>query len=221
MRAERGRGPVLLLGALALGAIDCAEPAVAPAAVPVGTGLDLAREPTDERPPRRPDAVVLEPEPALPAPVEDAPASGIVALREPLGEGAVRAVVRAVIDAWVRESVDQLALLLTSDAGPIEARARGRGPLVDAWRQRLHAHEYKRLAGVDLVHPERIEHYGWRELSAPSAVPRPAEMRPEELYVRVPLEVTRIGGERLFGDVILLLLRREGSRYLVSAYGEI
>jgi hypothetical protein len=46
-------------------------------------------------------------------------------------------------------------------------------------------------------------------------------MRPDELYVRAPFEVTRVGGERLFGDVLLLLLRREGNQYRVSAYGEL
>ncbi|MDP9151451.1 MAG: hypothetical protein M3O36_16140, partial [Myxococcota bacterium] len=68
--------------------------------------------------------------------------------------------------------------------------------------------------------PERIERYDWSDLSAPAAPPRPLEMRPDEVYVRVPLEVTRVAGERLFGDVIVLLLKREGSRYKVAAYGE-
>jgi hypothetical protein len=174
-----------------------------------------------ERPARKPDGVVLEPPPALPPTADRSEAAGVVALREPLGEVAVRTVVRALVDAWLRESLEQLVALLTSDAGPLEARARGRASLVEGFRQRLHAHEYRRLAGADVVHPERIERYGWNDLVAPNAVPRPTDMRPEELFVRVPLEVTRTGGERLFGDVLLLLLRREGDRYLVAAYGEL
>jgi hypothetical protein len=173
-----------------------------------------------EPPPRRPDAVVLEPAPALPSPVDRADARGIVALREPLGAGAVRDVVLALMDAWQREALEQLTALLTNDAGPIDARSRGRAVLIESWRQRLHAHEYRRLATIDLVRPERIERYDWDDLSALGAPERPADMRREELYVRVPLEVTRVAGERLFGDVILLLLRREEGRYRIAAYGE-
>jgi hypothetical protein len=175
----------------------------------------------DEPVPRRPDGVVLEPPPALPKATTRADARGVVALREPVGGDAVRDVVLAVVDAWQRESIEQLLSLLTNDAGPIEARSRGRGALVESWRQRLRAHEYHRLAGIDLVHAERIERYDWDDLSAPDTPPRPPEMRPDELYVRVPFEVTRVAGERLFGDLMLLLLRREEGQYKITAYGEV
>jgi len=173
-----------------------------------------------EHVPRRPDAVVVEPPPAIPEPAERADARGVVVLRAPLGGDAVRDLVMGVVDAWQRESLDQLVALLTSDAGPIEARSRGRAALVELWRQRLRAHEYRRLSGVDLVHEERIERYAWDDLSAPDSPARPPDMRPEELYVRVPIEVTRVAGERLFGDVMLVLLRREEGKYMISAYGE-
>jgi hypothetical protein len=194
-------------------------PAVYDAPTIAGRSLDRAAD-AGGFPPRRPDGVVLEPPPALPIPAERANAHGVVALREPLGTAAVRDVVLAVMDAWRHESLDQLVALLTNDAGPIEARSRGRSVLVESWRQRLHAHEYRRLAGVDMVRVDRIERYGWEDLSAPDAPARPADMRPEELYVRAPLEVTRVSGERLFGDVLLLLLHREGGKYGIAAYGE-
>jgi hypothetical protein len=132
----------------------------------------------------------------------------------------LREVVLAVANAWQRESVEQLIALLTNDAGPIEARSRGRASLVETWRQRMHAHEYRRLAGENLVRVDRIERYRWEDLSMPDAPARPPDMRPEELYVRVPLEVTRVAGERLFGEELLLLLRREEGRYKIAAYGE-
>jgi hypothetical protein len=182
-----------------------------------------AGEPFDtpgKPPPRKPDAVVLEPPPALPNPAERAEIRGVVALREPLGGDALREVILAVVDAWQRESVEQLAALLTDDAGPIEARSRGRASLVETWRQRMHAHEYRRLAGRNLVRVERIERYRWEDLSAPESPARPPDMRPEELYVRVPLEVTHVAGERLFGEYLLLLLRRESGKYRIAAYGE-
>lgn len=173
-------------------------------------------------PPRRPDAVSIDLPPALPIPVERAACGGVVALREPLADHAVTDVVLALLHAWEYESIDELVDLLTDDAGPIEARGRGRGALVDSWRQRLRLHEYHLLAGMDLVHPQRIERYGWNDLSAPRANPRPPDMRPDELYVRVPLEVTRVAGDHLFGSVLLLLLRRHGDGgYKIAAYGEI
>jgi hypothetical protein len=156
----------------------------------------------------------------LPSPAERAETRGVVALREPLGGDALREVVFAVADAWQRESLEQLVALLSGDAGPIEARSRGRSALIESFRQQMHAHEYRRLAGVNLVRAERIERYAWDDLSAPDAPPRPPDMHPDEVYVRVPLEVTRVAGERLFGDVMLLVLRREEGAYRIVAYGE-
>ncbi|MDP8998864.1 MAG: hypothetical protein M3O46_01995 [Myxococcota bacterium] len=177
---------------------------------------DGATEPA----PRRPDGVVVEPPPAMPIPTERAESGGVIALREPLGGDAVRDVVVAMLDAWQHESLDQMVALLANDAGPIEARSRGRSPLIESWRQRLRAHEYGRLVGVNLVRVERIERYGWEDLSAPDTPARPPDMHTEEIYVRVPLEVTRLSGERVFGDTMLLLLRREGRKYRIVAYGE-
>ena len=189
-----------------------------PPAVPVApTGHDDR----GADPARKPDGVVLEPPPAVPSALESAEVQGVIALREPVGGDAVRDVVMGVVDAWRHESLDELLALLTTDAGPIESRSRGRSALVENWRQRLHAHEYRRLSTAELVRPERIERYSWEDLSAPDSPARPPDMRPDELYVRVPIETTWLAGERIFGDEMLLLLRREEGRYRVAAYGEV
>jgi hypothetical protein len=164
--------------------------------------------------------VLVELPPALPNPVERAEARGLVALREPLAIGAVREVVFRFLSAWQHESLEEMVALLADDAGPIDSRPRGRTALVEAWRQRLHTHEYRRLATLDIVRNERIEHYDWDDLCAPGAPARPRDMRPDELYVRVPIEVTRVAGERVFGDVLLLVLSREQGRYAIAAVGE-
>jgi hypothetical protein len=204
-----------------VGALGCSAPLGVGACAPASQGAERPiAGPSEPPPPRRPDAVVVEPPPALPSPTERADTRGVVALREPLGGDAVRDIVLAVVQAWQRESLEQLVALLTIDAGPIDARSRGRSALVETWRQRLQAHEYRRLAGVDVVRAERIERYSRDDLSAPDSPARPPDMRPEELYVRIPLEVTRVAGERLFGDVLLLLLRREEGKYKIAAYGE-
>jgi len=156
----------------------------------------------------------------MPAVQARADARGVVALREPLGGDAVRDVVQELLDAWQRESLDGLAALLTADAGPIDARGRGRGALVEGWRQRLRAHDYGKLAGAELVRPDRIERYAYDDLDGPESPARPADMHPGELYVRVPLEVTRVAGDKLFDDVVVLVLRRDDARYRIAAYGE-
>jgi hypothetical protein len=194
-------------------------PALALACSPPAPALQ-APSASAEPPPRRPDAVVVEPPPAMPVPATHAEAHGVVALREPLSSDAVVDVVRALMGAWQRESLDALAALLTADAGPIEARGRGRAALVESWRQRLRAHAYRHLEGLQLVRPERIEHYAYDELGGPDAPARPAGMREGEVYVRVPLEIAQIAGERYFDDVIVLLLRREEGGYKIAAYGE-
>lgn len=173
-----------------------------------------------EPPPRRPDAVVVEPPPAMPVPASHAEAHGVVALREPLSSDAVVDVVRALLDAWQRESLDALGALLAADAGPIDARARGRAALVESWRQRMRQHPFRRLEGLQLVRPERIEHYAYDELGGPDAPLRPSSMREGEVYVRAPLEVTQVAGEKYFDDFIILLLRREEGGYKIVAYGE-
>jgi hypothetical protein len=47
-------------------------------------------------------------------------------------------------------------------------------------------------------------------------------MKPGDVLVRVPLEVSRIGPDKYFGDVWTFVLRRaEGSRkYKVAGFGE-
>jgi len=171
-------------------------------------------------PARHPDAVVLEPPAALPVPTTRAVARGVVSLREPVASDAIADLVEAFVDAWERESLDALVALLAPDAGPLESRARGRSALIDAWRQRLHAHEYGRLAGVELVRRERIARWNWGELGAPGAPARPPDMRPDEVYVRLPLEQTRVAGETLFGDSMVMVLRHVEGRLAIAAYGE-
>lgn len=164
--------------------------------------------------------MVLEPAPALPAVAVRGPSGGVLALRVPLGRDAVADVLRLFIDAWQRESIDALAALLTSDAGPIDARGRGSRTLVESWRQRLRAHGYARLSGVEVVRPDRIERWEADELGVSGAPARPPDMRPGELLVRAPVEVPVVSGERLFGDQIVMIVRPDEGRLKIAAYGE-
>jgi hypothetical protein len=177
-----------------------------------------AASPVSSDRPRRPDGVVLEPPAAIPAPASVASAGGVVALREPLTADAVTVLVESFVDAWSHQALDALVAMLAADAGPLEARGRGRSVLVEGWRQRLHAHEYERLAGVEVVRPERIQRWSWEDLAATDT--DRADVRPGELLVRAPVEVATVGGDRLFGDVLTMVLRVEDGKYKIVAYGE-
>jgi hypothetical protein len=148
-------------------------------------------------------------------------AQGVVSLREPAGQDAVVELVRAFLDAWQHESLETLLALSSPDAGLLEDPEHGHAALVESWRQRLHAHDYGRLATAEIVRPERIERWEWDELGAPSAPSRPSAMKPGELLVRAPLEVTRVGGERVFGDVVVMVVRRQDGRLRIAGYGEV
>lgn len=164
---------------------------------------------------------MLEPPAARPVPIDRASTRTIVSLREPEDRASVVQLVKSFFEAWEGASLDALLALLAPDAGPLEGRSRGRVALAELWRQRLQAHDYSRLLGVELVRPERIERWTWDELDAPLAPARPADMRPGEVYVRVPIEVTHVGGERFFGDVAVIVLRRAGSGLRIASYGEL
>jgi hypothetical protein len=171
-------------------------------------------------PPRRPDAVVIDPPPLRPAPAVRSSARGVVSLREPAGQDAVLELVQAVLDAWQRGSLDSLLALSASDAGLLDDPEHGHAALIESWRQRLRAHDYGRLPVAEVVRADRIERWDWDELGTAATPSRPPVMMPGEILVRAPLEVTRIAGEKVFGDFMVMILRREEGRLRIAAYGE-
>lgn len=166
---------------------------------------------------RRPDGVVLELEAARLPPVDRAPSEVVVALRQPIPDAEVEETIRAYVRAFEREDMDALEQLVARDAVPL-GRPGGRSQLLELWRWRMTNFDYQRLAGLEIVRFGQVERHTYDALAegalgtfsrAPS---RPAEMGPSDLYVRVPMAVSRAGGEQLFGDVVVLLLRREDGR---------
>jgi hypothetical protein len=172
--------------------------------------------------PRKPDGVVVDPPPAMPDVTEHAQPGGVVALREPLADEAITSVVRAMFRAFAHEDGDALAALLTSDAEPLGLGARGhaRGSLLDQWRTRLRNLPYDRLGNREVARLDQLERWSYAELDAAGPIDRPSEMRPGDVLVRVPLAITHIDSEQLFGDVALLLLRREGQAFKIAGEAE-
>ncbi|MDB4945284.1 MAG: hypothetical protein JWP97_4818 [Labilithrix sp.] len=182
-----------------------------------GGGLVTAAELPKE--PRRPDGVVVEPAPALPAPVDRAASSGVVALREPLADRDVEEVVRSYVRAFEREDLDALVQMLAQDSGPL-GHAGSRQQLVDGWRTKMKSFEYQKLAGLEIARVTQMEKLTYEGFGDTRGVARPGEMRPGDLYVRVPIANPRVGSDQLFGDVLVLLLRREDGRLKLAGQAD-
>ena len=181
--------------------------------------------PEGSAPSRHPDGVVIESPSALPSPSTRAEARGVVTLRPGLAPDAIEAVLERWLAAWEHESIDGLAALLTDDAQPLDGTGHGRAGLLDAFRQRFQAHDYTRIAGQPVMRSDRIERWEYDDLDTGNAAdatgPAVSAVHPGETLVRVPIDVTRESGEKLFGDALLFVLRREDGKLAVTAYGEI
>ncbi len=169
--------------------------------------------------PRHPDGVVLEPPPVLPAAADRAPAAGVVALREPLPDKDVEDVVRAYVRGFEREDIDALTRLLAQEAAPL-GRGGGRQQLLEVWNTKIKNFEYQKLAGTEIARVSQIEKHTYETLGTPGGRARPPEMKPGDLYVRVPIITPRVGSEQLFGDVLVLLLRREDGRLKIAGQAD-
>jgi hypothetical protein len=167
--------------------------------------------------PRQPDGVVLEPDPAVPLPAEQAASRGVVALREPLGEEPVVAVVHMLFRAFLRQDRDDLARLATSDAVALGPQA---SPLLERWQKMLAEHDYRRLSGMEVARTDRIARYDYSDLGGPGAPARPPSMHEGEILVTVPIAVPRVSSEAFFSDVVVLVLRRDGQRFRIAGFGE-
>lgn len=168
--------------------------------------------------PRRPDGVVVDPTPELPAAAEAADeGGGIVALKPPLPDRAARAVVAAFMRAIVNENIEALSDIVASDA-TVAARGRTGAPsLIDHWRARMRHFRYRTLAGEVLYQEADVELYRYEDLETPlpGRPLRPPDMIPTDVLLRVPILVVRAGSERVFGDDILFHLRRDKGRYVI------
>lgn len=183
-----------------------------------GSGWQTATE--LPKTPRRPDGVTLDPPPAMPSASDRMDARGVIALREPFADKDVDDVVAAYVRAFEREDDVALVELLALDAVAIGRQGSTRQQLIESWRTKIKSFEYQRLAGLEVARLSQIERYTFETLGIVGAPPRPTEMRSGDLYVRVPMVTSRIGSEQLFGDVVVLLLRREDGRLKIAGQAD-
>jgi len=195
----------VLPGAYLIGLLACGSR--------TGPGFATATDLPDT--PRRPDGVVVDPSAELPLGEDaaDAP-SALVALKPPLPDKAARGVIAAFFRAITSENLEALADLLTSDANAPSRNRAGSTSMVDHWRARIRHFHYRMLANDLLYQDEDLETYRFDDLEilAPGRPSRPPEMAKSDLLVRVPMLVVR-AGDRVFGDEMIFVLRRERERF--------
>lgn len=172
-----------------------------------------------EVPKRKPDGVLLEPAPALPVAVDRAEARGVVALRPGLSLADIGAVVRQLMKAFEVESAEGVLALLTPDATALFSRG-GPAEIAQELRRRFARLEYPKMRGLEVAHVERAEVREWGDLLASGVRARPANMEPGDALVRIPMTAPMSNGERLFDDVLVLLLRRGNGRVSIAGIGE-
>ncbi|HSQ62147.1 MAG TPA: hypothetical protein VLM85_02995 [Polyangiaceae bacterium] len=160
---------------------------------------------------RKPDGVVLEPPPALPATEERGDSqSGVLALRQPVGDEQIVDVVRSYIRCFVKRDSEGFVDLLGADAVNLENR-QARGALIQDFTHRIQQHQadFAKLEGVDVARFDHMERYAAEDLGPHTDPPRPPMMRPGDVYARVPLNPTQASnGNPLFHSMLVMLLRR-------------
>ncbi len=156
----------------------------------------------------------------MPVAADRAPARGVVALREPLADRDIDELVRAYVRAFEREDEQALNQLVATEASQLGRHGSTRAQLMETWRTKMRNLEYQRLAGLEIARISQLERHTYETLGVPGAPARPPEMRPGDLYVRVPIATPRIGSEQLFGDVLILLLRREDGRLKIAGQAD-
>jgi hypothetical protein len=187
---------------------------------PAGTGPEFPTASQLPSGPRHPDGVLVDPAPELPPSAEAGEASAtLLSLTPPAPEKAARLVIRAFFQSIVGEDIERMSELLTPDATVPSKTRGGAVSLLEHWRGRMRHLKYRALAGEVVYHDAEVETYRYRDLDAavPGRPQRPLEMDRADLLLRVPIASVRAGSDRLFGDEMLFLLRRDCDRYRIRA----
>ena len=207
----------LTLSSAVLCVLSCACGAVASSSVPAAAAHDVDAK----SPPRRPDGVLLDEPAALPASSDRAAARGVVSLREPLAIDAIKDIAHAYVRSFAREDESAFnQLLFAPDVAPLYTTRVGRQTLSEQFRTRIKNYDYAKLGTSEIARLDQIERYAIDELGLPGTPDRPSEMKPGDLLIRIPIATPRIGAEPLFGDVVVLLLRRDEGRFKIAGAAE-
>jgi hypothetical protein len=121
----------------------------------------------------------------------------------------------------VAEDADLVATMLTRDAlitNPSSSGGPGGSPSAPLfWSHRFRKLDYTKLAGEVVYRENELDVYrAGDELSlSPHPAVRTDALNAGDVVIRVPIATPRLGTERLFGDEMIVWLRRTNDEYKI------
>ena len=136
----------------------------------------------------------------------------VVTIKEPFDRNQALRAIRVFFRAIRSEDSNLMATVLAESAEAVSADSGARTQLKRHWSRRFDRFDYQTLEADPPYRESMVEIYGYGETVLPGRSELPRYMRAGDVFVRVP--VTRVfqGYDRLFGDEIGFLLRRNGKR---------
>jgi hypothetical protein len=180
----------------------------------------------DAPPPETSGAVAVDPVPVLPRATDRALSSdGVATLRAPVPREAVAALVRRWFDAFhardtsgLEPDLDETIVDLRTDYETVKPRSTF---VLYELAPRMKSAPFDQVDVDSMYRPQDVEVWAREELGLAGRPARPNAMQADDLLVRIPIAMTRLGSDVLFGDEVKLLLRRDGSKYRIRGYYEI
>ena len=173
----------------------------------------------DAERPRRAPGIAVDPKFELPeASARGSTESFVTVLTAPRDLERATALVAAYFRAITLESGEALELVLSAEAS-LESSS-GRFPARAAWRSRFAQFDYQTLRSAPLYRDAELETYRGSDRPELALWRRLPEMRADDVFVRVRLDVTQVQKTRLFADEIGFLMRPRGDGYQIVSISE-
>jgi hypothetical protein len=184
-----------------------------------GAGLDTQLELKDAT--RKPDGVLVEPTPAMPAPEErGSTQAGVLTLRQPIGDEQIAEVAKKYVHAFMFTDRTEFADLFESDAVMFgdNGRSSARATITQNFDERVRQHRAEYRQYPDVARLDRIMQWSSEDLGPHTDPPRPNEMKSGDVYARIPMQSPLSqAGDPLYKNTLVLLLRRGPDRQLKIA----
>src|SRR4029077_13270137 len=116
---------------------------------------------------RKPDGVLVEPAPAMPAPEErGSPQAGVLPLRQPIGDEQIAEVVKKYVHAFMLTDRTEFADLLESDAVMFadNGRSTARATITQNFDERIRQHRAEYRQHPDVARLDRIMQWSSEDL---------------------------------------------------------
>jgi hypothetical protein len=146
-------------------------------------------------------------------------------LQAPRDREAARRVVRDFFAAITEERAEALEALVSPLAWIHVGSHGGRQRAHSFWRGRFSSLDYTALGGQVPYRESSIQTYNAEEharVEGTGAVlsPHSSQMEPSQIVIRVPIALTQIGPNRLFGDEITFLLSPTDKGFIIHEMWE-